>query len=87
MRDDVTDQLPPIGKLRWQCRRGMKELDMLFLHYLDHYYPQADMTAKACFLELVNTPDPQVMDYLHHRATPDNQAMVGVLNDMQTYRP
>lgn len=30
-----------IGKLRWRCRRGMKELDLLVLGYLDHHYPTA----------------------------------------------
>ena len=28
-----------IGKLRWRCRRGMKELDLLTLGYLERHYP------------------------------------------------
>jgi antitoxin CptB len=30
-----------IGKLRWRCRRGMRELDVLLSRYLDEEYRTA----------------------------------------------
>jgi antitoxin CptB len=30
-----------IGRLRWRCRRGMKELDVLLTRYVDEHYAQA----------------------------------------------
>ena len=32
---------PPKSKLYWRCRRGMKELDIVMLRYLDHHYDAA----------------------------------------------
>ena len=52
------------GLLRWQCRRGMRELDELLLHYLDGRYVQADEPEKAAFRSLLALPDPELIGYL-----------------------
>ncbi|MCP4983899.1 MAG: succinate dehydrogenase assembly factor 2, partial [Gammaproteobacteria bacterium] len=31
-----------ISRLRWLCRRGMKELDLVMTGYLENYYNNAD---------------------------------------------
>jgi len=31
---------PELGKLRWRCRRGMKELDVLLARYVDERFPR-----------------------------------------------
>lgn len=47
-----------ISRLRWRCRRGMRELDEAMLAYLDNHYEQADATEQACFAELLDWQDP-----------------------------
>ena len=42
-----------IGKLRWRCRRGMKELDLLTLGYLEAYYPTASTEEQQAFAALL----------------------------------
>ncbi|MEO8309232.1 MAG: succinate dehydrogenase assembly factor 2 [Pseudomonadota bacterium] len=52
------------GQLAWHCRRGMKELDLLLLAYLQGRWASAatdEKAAFACFLEL---PDPVIASYL-----------------------
>ena len=51
-------------QLRWQCRRGMRELDELLLTYLDHQYSAAGDAEKAAFHTLLALPDPELISYL-----------------------
>ena len=46
-----------LAKLRWQCRRGTKELDFLLLRYLDSGYLLADEEEKTLFVELLSLED------------------------------
>ncbi|NOX70996.1 MAG: succinate dehydrogenase assembly factor 2 [Gammaproteobacteria bacterium] len=52
------------SKLRWQCRRGMRELDELLLKHLENAYPQASDEEKTAFHELLMLSDPQLKAYL-----------------------
>ncbi|MCL7713734.1 succinate dehydrogenase assembly factor 2 [Stenotrophomonas mori] len=46
-----------LKKLRWRCRRGMRELDQLFGRYLDQRWRQAPTAERAVFLQLIETED------------------------------
>jgi len=46
-----------LARLRWQCRRGTKELDLLLQRYLDSGYLLADDEEKALFSELLELED------------------------------
>ena len=56
--------MPPLAKLRWQCRRGTKELDFLLLRYLDSRYAQADADEQALFVELLALEDDELIAIL-----------------------
>ena len=59
MQDDT-----PVGRLRWQCRRGMKELDQLLTAYLEESYDEAGEADKAAFCALLELSDPELVGYL-----------------------
>jgi antitoxin CptB len=52
------------GKLQWQCRRGMKELDFLLARYLRERYRAASSDERAAFADFLELPDPDMMRYL-----------------------
>lgn len=52
------------GRLRWQCRRGTRELDELLARYLDYAYDQSSEREKAAFRELLELSDPELIGYL-----------------------
>ena len=52
------------SRLKWQCRRGMRELDELLLSYLDRNYAVASEAEKAAFQSLLALPDPDLLGYL-----------------------
>lgn len=52
------------ARLRWQCRRGMRELDVLLCCYLDEHYSDASDDDKAAFKRLLELSDPELVDYI-----------------------
>jgi antitoxin CptB len=51
------------GRLRWRCRRGMKELDILLTRYLDERFSLASPQEQAAFRGLLDTQDPVIYAY------------------------
>ena len=52
------------ARLRWQCRRGTKELDLLLQRYLDSGYLLADEEEQALFVELLALEDDDLVGVL-----------------------
>jgi antitoxin CptB len=50
-----------IARLRWQCRRGTKELDLLLLDYLDNRYPAAHPEQQQRFCEILKLDDSELL--------------------------
>jgi len=46
-----------IGKLRWRCRRGMKELDLLLTRYVDERYREATPDEQQAFRQLLDADE------------------------------
>ena len=65
MDDDEVE----LRKLRWRCRRGMRELDQLFGRYVDRQWAQAPEAERGVFLRLLDCEDDKLwrwfMGYEH----------------------
>ena len=46
-----------LKRLRWQCRRGVKELDAVLCAYLDSYYVASSPSDQRLFSELLALED------------------------------
>ena len=53
-----------LGSLRWRCRRGMKELDVLLERVAQQLLPQASPADCRLLAELLALPDPLLEGYL-----------------------
>ncbi len=53
-----------LDRLRWRCRRGMLELDLLLQGFLDRDYAQLDVAQKEVFIRLLELPDQTLSEYL-----------------------
>jgi len=49
-----------LARLRWQCRRGTKELDFLLNRYLETGYLVADKGERGLFVELLGMEDDEL---------------------------
>ncbi len=52
------------AEVRWQCRRGMRELDVLLSRWVDQHYDRQAETDKSAFRRLLALPDPELAGYL-----------------------
>jgi antitoxin CptB len=68
------------SRLRWQCRRGMRELDELLVRYLDECYPQDSDADKAAFREVLELADPVLNGYLLQRQRPPSEPITRVID-------
>ena len=50
--------------IRWQCRRGMLELDIILERFLNQRYEQLSSENKLLFSRLLNESDPVLADWL-----------------------
>ena len=48
------------ARLKWACRRGMLELDVLFMPFVDEAYDQLNETEKVTFERLLTEQDPEL---------------------------
>ena len=76
--------MPPLAKLRWQCRRGTKELDFLLLRYLDSRYAKADADEQALFVELLALDDDELIGVLLGDLDVEAAAMTGLVEKIRT---
>lgn len=57
-------------RLRWRCRRGMLELDLLLLPYVEQHYWSVAAAEQALFLTLLEEDDPVLFEWFHGRNLP-----------------
>ncbi len=59
-----------LARLRWRCRRGMRELDELLLRFLEDEYPRASLDERDAFARILELQDPEIFGYLVGRESP-----------------
>ena len=64
-----------ISRLRWRCRRGMKELDVVLSRYLDSCYDKATPDDQRNFRTLLEMPDPDLYALILGRSTAEEESM------------
>lgn len=62
--DPDSNILNNIPKLRWACRRGMLELDVLLGNFVNEAYGNLNDDDKFLFIELLNFTDPELFAWL-----------------------
>lgn len=67
----LTDNKP---RLRWACRRGMLELDVLFLPFVNEAYDELSTENKAIFERLLECQDPELFAwFMGHEKCEDTE--------------
>ena len=60
-----------LSQLKWQCRRGTKELDFLLNRYLETEYLMADQGERELFVELLGLEDDELIGVLMGGVKPE----------------
>jgi len=76
-----------LKRLRWRCRRGMRELDQLLTRWLDREWTAASDSQREVFLRLLDSEDDRLWRwFLGHEAAPD-AALDSLIQDIRTLPP
>lgn len=60
-----------LKRLRWRCRRGMRELDRLFERYLDRGWSSAPESERGVFRLLLEVEDDKLWRWFMGHDVPD----------------
>jgi antitoxin CptB len=71
------------NRLRWRCRRGMRELDQLLGWYLDARYAQANDATKVAFSTLLDQQDPELWNWLTGRSVSDEANWQRIIDEIR----
>jgi antitoxin CptB len=70
------------SRLRWRCRRGMRELDVVLERFLERDYTGAPPAEQRAFEALLELQDPQVLAYLLGQDTPADADLANLIHKL-----
>ena len=76
-----------MDRLRWQCRRGMLELDLLLQGFLDGGYRALSTADKEAFRRLLEYPDQVLLEWMMGRERPVDKEIASVVERIRTSVP
>ncbi len=81
-QDDVE-----LRKLRWRCRRGMRELDQLFERWLDREWRQSPSGERGVFLQLLACEDDKLWRWFIGHEVPEDAALAAMVGKIRNLPP
>jgi len=73
-----------LDRIRWRCRRGMLELDIVLQGFVDKYYMQLDEIELKNFDALLSLPDNDLWDMITSKKKVENIKLQSVLQLLRT---
>ena len=71
------------ARLRWQCRRGMLELDLMLETFVENYYEDLPIKTKQAFHQLLKCQDQFLLDYLMGQDVPTDKDVADVAQQVR----
>ena len=68
-----------MGRLRWQCRRGMKEVEVVLLPYLESRYASAGEREQRLFKQLLACHDVDMFEWFTYRDKPTDIDLIEIV--------
>ena len=63
----------PEGKIKWASRRGMRELDLMLLPFVEHDLKDLSEQEVEDYMDLLQASDLQLVRWFNGVETPDSQ--------------
>jgi antitoxin CptB len=71
------------NRLIWQCRRGMRELDVLLKGFLEDRFEGLDARQRNSFARLLEYPDAVLFECLMGRMVPADRDVASIVRDIR----
>lgn len=72
-----------LSQMKWRCRRGIKELDIILSKYLEENYNSASQDEQQAFREILYLEDPVLFSFLLDTEKPDNPEQIALINKLK----
>ena len=69
-----------IKRLRWRCRRGMRELDQLLERWLDREYAAVSEVERGVFRQLLDCEDDKLWRWFLGHESPDDVEIAALVD-------
>lgn len=73
-------------RLRWQCRRGMLELDFLLNRFMDSGYEGLDSGERELFAHILDFEDQLLLDWIMQHVIPADPRIAGIIDRIRGCR-
>ena len=70
---------PDSKKLRWQCRRGMLELDVILIPFLEQHFESLEIELQNNFELLLNEADPDLYTWIMGYGECENKSLSAIV--------
>jgi antitoxin CptB len=80
----VNDETGTVINYRWQCRRGMLELDLLLNNFVDKKIDVMTQQQKKTFELLLSYPDQTLLDLLLGNSVSSDASISAIVEQIQT---
>ncbi len=67
-------------RLRWRCRRGLLELDLLLAQFLERDYARLSAGERAALARLLERPDRELLDYCNRVSRPTDPELAALVD-------
>lgn len=74
------------SKIRWQCRRGMLELDMILLPFFEEHFDKISSEYQNAFVKLLAAEDQELFEWFMGRACPQDNLLASVVDMIRKTR-
>lgn len=71
------------NRVRWLCRRGMKELDLVINRYFESDYDSLTEQEKNEFKDFLNLEDPEIFSWIMGRSSPEKQSHANIVGKLR----
>lgn len=68
-----------LGWLHWQCRRGIKEVEIVLLPYLETRFASASAREQSLFVRLLSCHDVDLFEWVMRRDQPDDPDLAEIM--------
>lgn len=76
------------NKLRWRSRRGMLELDLLLIPFIDEVFPGLPKGEQEAYIKLLEQDDPDLLAWFSQKDTPEDKDLAKlVIKILQRVQP
>ena len=79
----MDDFIPP--RLRWACRRGMLELDVLLGNFLEEAYARLSSADQLLFVDLLKCNDQELFMWLTGKEAASNAALASMVEKIRQH--